>query len=164
MTPVAWEYGSAHRTLPELRTHLQSVGICRPPNTAGAAPPMHLEPATGVPAAGEGAGAAVGPTLVLGAFLASGVVPDWGEGYSRRQIIDVWIRAKATDSWRGPAVAAAIEREVAPPPYAARHEWTMGGLLVIESRLWRPLQPVGSDAQGWTWTMGLYIETYREAS
>lgn len=161
---VAWEYGTAHRTLPELRNHLVSVGICRAPNTAGPEPPMHLEPATGVPAAGEGSGNAVGPTLVLGAFLVSGLAPGFGEGFSRRQIVDIWVRAKATDSWRGPAVAAAIEREFAPPDFGYRDQWVMGGLMVIQSRLWRPLQPVGSDAQGWTWTLGVYIETYREAA
>jgi hypothetical protein len=125
---------------------------------------MHLEPALGVPAAGEGSGVSVGSTLVLGAFLTSGIVPSFGEGFSRRQIVDVWIRAKATDSWRGPAVSAAIEREFAPVELGYRDDWQMGALRVIQSRLWRPLQPVGSDAQGWTWTLGLYIETYREAS
>lgn len=161
--PPAWEHGTTHRTLPDLRAHLESVGICRPPNTPGAAPPMHLEPAGGVPAAGEGSGNAVGPTLVLGAFLAVSLGPTtWGDGYSDRQIVDLWIRAKASDSWRGPAVGSAIVEQLAPAPYGARLNWQMADTRVIESRVWRPLQPVGSDAQGWTWTLGLHFETYRE--
>lgn len=157
-----WEQGTAHRTLPQLRAHLVDRGIARRPNTPGAAPPMFLEPAGGVPAAGEGSGVAVGPDLVLGAFLVGGIVPGWGDAYSRRQIVDVWIRAAPDGSWRGPAVGSAIEAEFAPAEMGARTNWTMGDLPVIESRLWRPLQPIGSDAQGWTWTLGLYVETYRE--
>lgn len=157
-----WEHGTSHRTLPAVRDHLIGAGICRKPNVAGTAPPMHLEPSGGVPAAGEGTGAAVGPTLVFGLFMTSMLGPSaWADGYSDRQIVDVWIRALPGDSWRGPAAASAIAKQFAPAPYAARHDWQMADASVIESRIWRPFQPIGSGPQGWTWTFGLYLETYR---
>lgn len=126
-----------------MRTHLISEGIVRKPTTAGALPPLWLEPLQGVPAPGEtmprGGATEVGATVVAAAFLGSSEAPGPYESSWRKPTVDVWIRA--ADALSGRVLEEAITGAL-----IDRREWMMGPLLVIESQVWRGLQPLPQGA------------------
>jgi hypothetical protein len=140
--------------LTHLRDHLIAEGLVRRPSVAGAAPPMWLEPRDGVPAPGEGENATeIGPTTVVGAYLTGGIPPRPYMAMLRRDTVDVWLRSQ-----RAPLnfqLEVAIRTAV-----IDRRDWTMAGLQVVESLMWRPLQRLESGPQGYTHIFSLIFETY----
>lgn len=145
--------------LPALRDHLATEGIVREPRTAGAVPPLWLDPRRGAPAPGEGSAPETDAEVVLAAFLTGGVPPEFGEGYSRRDVVDLHIRT--TRAPRAKQLEEQLVAELAPAPYGARFAWDLAGLFVIESRMWRALQPLTHDEQSYTFVVAFLIETYR---
>lgn len=143
--------------LDALLAHLAGQGIVRRPDTAGAAPPLWREPAGGAPAPGERKGTGNDATTVVSAYVSGEIPRAPGQGYSDRLTVDLRIRTK--DPRVGPDLSRAIADELAPPPYGVRHDWTMGGLHLIESRQWRGLGRLGSDpAQGFDFVVAYLFE------
>jgi hypothetical protein len=144
--------------LPALRAHLVAQDIVREPRVGGTAAPLWLEPRRGTRAPGEGAGVEAGDP-VAAAYLSGGIPTAFGEGQTRRDTVDFQLRTS-----KAPMAKALEERlslELAPFPYGARFAWDMAGLFVLESRMWRALQPLGADEQGFTFVVSFLFETYR---
>lgn len=140
--------------LTSMRTFLTGLTLARSPSVPGAAPPLWLEPLEGVPAPGEGdAGTTVGPTLVLGAFIAGGIASRPYESFWRRDHVDLWFRGKkATDCLSAePAIRAAL---------VDKRNWAMSSLTIIDSGEWRPMQPLERDEQGFTYVAAYWFETF----
>lgn len=137
--------------------HLSGAGVVRAPETAGAEPPLWRAPAGGAPAPGEPKGTGNDPTTILSAYYDGDLPPGPGEGYSSRRTVTLRIRTKDPRVVAG--LVAAIDAELAPPPYGVRYDWTMGDQPLIESRRWRALGLVGVDqAQGHDYTLGYLFE------
>lgn len=138
--------------LEHFRDHLVSAGVVRIPRVAGTVPPLWLEPRDGAPAPGDKTGTEDSST-VLSAFLTGGLASRPYESFMRTDIVDVWVRAT-----QAPAVfdletglrAAIIDKRA----------WDMAGLTVIESLQWRPLQRLGSDAQGFTFVCAFTFQIF----
>ena len=152
---------TAARLLTALRAELVASGVVRDPRTPGALPPMWLSPRSGTPAPGEGAGSETGPTAVLAAFRSGGIPPAAARGHSRRTTVDVVMRV--TQAPIAEDLDAQLRAVLAPAPLAARYAWAMGGLQVIESRVWRELGPLGFDEQAFSFVASFLFETYAPA-
>jgi hypothetical protein len=151
----------ASELLTEFRAHLISKSIVRDPRTAGSEPVMWIEPRDGVPAPGEMEGTENSDEAVLGVFRSGGFPPTWIEQrYVQRPTIDVVLRtrtAKIRDE-----IGQAIEEEILGSGGGGeiKMEWQMGAMTVIQSSLWRALQPLGSDQDGFTATVSFLFELY----
>ncbi len=143
--------------LDALRNHLIGQGIVRKPAVAGAAPPLWLEPDEGAPAPGEGTTATeINAGAVLAAFLTGGIAPERYETFIRRDTVDIWIRTRTAPIAFD--LDARVRREL-----ADRRNWNMGGMRVIESSQFRPLQRLASDrAQGGTRIVSYLFATYSD--
>lgn len=141
-----------------LRTHLVSNDVVRRPSVAGDEPPMWLEPRKGVPAPGEkgegGSDVEVGADAVLGLFLSGGIPQaPMTDRFIRQQNIDVWIRTSTAPR------ATEIENEIR-DQVVGKFNWNMGGLTVIQSGIWKELQPIELSEQAFTYVLGLGFELY----
>jgi hypothetical protein len=130
--------------LGNFRDYLVAQGVVRKPSVGGAAPPLWLEPQEGVPAPGEaypgGSATQTGATVVLGAFRTGGMGIGPYESTWRIPTVDLRIRASTAPlvtSTEAAITALIIDKR----------EWMMGALLVIDSELWRPLQPLSITNQ-----------------
>jgi hypothetical protein len=141
--------------LDALRDELIAAGLARKPSIAGATPPLWLEPRDGVPAPGEGDNpAAVGDPLVLAAFLTGGIPRQAYAKMLRRDIVDIWLRARTFPDIT--TAEAAITAQL-----IDKRNWTMGtSLKIIECEQWRPLQPLERDEHGFTFTVSYWFESY----
>lgn len=139
--------------LPEfVRDYLVAQLLVRKPSSATpVAPPMWLEPRNGTPAPGEGATATeTDASLVLGAWQQPGIAPFPYELFFRNVNLDV--RLRTTD----PHLAKAKERQLR-TALCDKRNWLMGNgggegtgdIRVIESLVFRELQFLGSDEQGY---------------
>src|SRR5687767_10852594 len=85
-----------NEVLTAVRDDLDAAGIIRKPRTAGALPPMHVEPRGGAVAPGDRPAPEDDPDLVVTLTLGG----ELGEGpldrYRRRVVIDVRYRSKST--------------------------------------------------------------------
>jgi hypothetical protein len=143
--------------LGNLRTYLIAQGVCRKPSVAGASPPMWLEPQQGVPAPGEqypgGDPTGIGATVVLGAFRTGGFATGPYESAWRIPTVDIRIRASRADYVTATEVAIT-------PLLIDKREWMMGALNVIESQMWRALQPITIDAQSFDYVVSYSFQLY----
>jgi hypothetical protein len=139
--------------LDHLRDHLISESIVRSPRTAGAAPPLWLEPREGIPAPGEGSGSEVGADAVLGAYFTGGIASQPWESFIREDTIDLWLRTRTAP------IAFTLWQQLREELIDKRN-WNMAGLTIIESREWRPLQPLYRDAQAFTFVASIVFERY----
>ena len=144
------------RLLDALKAHLISQGIVRDPRTAGSLPPFWRQPRDGVPAPGEvpsnGTATEAGDP-VAAAFISGGFPVGRFESAWRRPTVEIRIRASkapAGEDLGEQIIAAVIDRT----------NWTMGGRQIIEAQMWRPLAPVGSDAQGFDYLLAVAFEIY----
>jgi hypothetical protein len=141
------------RLLTAIRDELIAHNIVRKPSVPGPLPPMWLEPTLGEPAPGEGNNPVeIGEDLVLAAYLTNGFAQP---AYStlRKPIVDIRIRSAKDKAYLAEDVELAIT-----PRLRDRRDWTMGGLYVVESEQWRPLQRLGSDTQGYTHVVSYWFE------
>lgn len=136
--------------LGNLRDYLVAQGVARKPSVAGAAPPMWLEPEQGVPAPGEpypgGSATQTGATVVLGAFRTGGFPVGAFESPWRLPTVDLRIRASS-------ALLVTSTEAAITPLIIDKREWMMGALLVVESEMWRPLQPLEITPQAFTFVV-----------
>jgi hypothetical protein len=143
--------------LTALRDHLIAQAIVRKPSVAGSAPPLWLEPSLGTPAPGEGNNPdETGEELVLGAFLTGGFSPAPYYSFIRKPIVDIRIRAGKDKAYLAEQIELAMTKVI-----IDRRDWTMGGLYVVESEQWRPLQRLGSDEQGSEHVVAYWFELLR---
>lgn len=135
--------------LPDLlsnaRAYLIAEGIVRSPRVAGPLPVAWIEPEDGAVAPGDKLGDENHDEAVLSIFRSGGVGLEWIEQrWHRKDTIDVVIRTASNGRAQR---ATTIEEELR---YAflgsgegdLKMNWTMGALTVIQSQLWRPLQPL----------------------
>ena len=141
--------------LDHYRAHLINQGIVRDPGVAGALPPAWRHPRDGTPAPGEGTGTQIGPTAVVGLMHAGGIPTPRFESERRRDIVDVVIRTTTAPAAVG--LAAEIRRVT-----IDRWNWAMGGITVVESLEFRPLQPLLPQTQFYTFIWGALFEYYAE--
>jgi hypothetical protein len=139
--------------LTELRAHLVGEDIVRVPRTPGPRPPLFLEPRRGVPAPGEGKDPERGVDAVIGAWISGGIPPRPYESWQRRQIVD--LRLRTAEGGRAHELDAAIRAVL-----IDRRAWTMGTLRVLESQLWRELQPLGAGEQGFEHVVAYVFQLY----
>lgn len=107
--------------------------------------PLWVEPLDGVPAPGEGDLAVERDAdLVVGLFQATGIATERYESFFRVDSVIVWLRARKA------YIAQEFEFKLQQALHDKR-KWQMGSLSIIESLLFRPLQPISRDpAQGYT--------------
>lgn len=130
--------------LDNLRQFLISQGIVRDPRDGtqqGILPPLWLAPRLGVPAPGQTEGlqaVETDPKLVAAAIPATDIPPARYEGWLRYNHVQFVFRA------RTPPPALSLENSIR-AAINDKRGWTMGSVSVIESLLFRGLQPLGSD-------------------
>jgi hypothetical protein len=136
--------------LTALSDYLVAQAVVRKPSVAGALPPLWLEPQQGVPAPGElypgGSATQTGADVVLGAFRTGGFTQAPYESPWRIPTIDLRIRARTAP------LVTSTERAIT-PLIIDKREWMMGALLVIDSEMWRPLQPLEITPQAFTFVV-----------
>jgi hypothetical protein len=146
--------------LQAINDYLIAQAIVRDPRTPGAQPPLWVDPPDnqGVPAPGEAPShnaTEVGPDVVVGLFTAPGVPTGRHNGFRRIDGVDFWIRVRDADL-RDP-----IEKALR----AALHDkrgWVMGGLYVAESLIYRELDRLPGDPQGFTYILGYTFQTFTQ--
>lgn len=141
-----------------LRAYLMSQSMVRDPRdatTQATLPPMFLAPRMGTPAPGETEGLAPvevcplppnGPGLVVSAAKATGIPAAAYEGFIRRDGVELVVRSKDAQP------AYYFENQVR-GAINDKRGWNMAGLPVIESLLFRDLQPVAQDNIAFTFTL-----------
>lgn len=101
--------------LSAIRQELVNAGLVRRPGTAGAAPPMVLEPVEGAPAPGELDGVENDATLIVTLRLSGDLAEGPLDTYRRRTVVDVVYRSKTTAGLqRARTLDAAIRRRLVP--------------------------------------------------
>lgn len=131
----------------EFRNYLVGTGLVRHYTTVGAAPPLYVEPANGVPSPED-----TGVSLVLAAFRYGGPVASAYESFLRRDIIQIDFRASTTAKPSAVIDVWALESKLR-EAIADKRAWQMGALTITESLEWRSLQRVSSDLQGHNYNM-----------
>lgn len=149
--------------LTSIRDYLAEKNLGRDPRVAGPAPPVWREPRDGAVAPGEMEGDENDDDLVISIYKTGGVPLDvFEEAVKRQDSVDFFIRSRtaalALDYEPGLTLGF-VRDEAAPVP---RTNWNMAGLQVIESKLWRPLQPIDRGEQGYTYVVSYLFETYRD--
>ena len=140
--------------LTPLRDYLVAQEVVRVPRVAGDEPPLWLEPRDGVPAPGEGQNETEGgPDVVLGAFRVTGIAPRRHEGFIRIDAVDFWLRS------RTPQLAQQTH-DLLRDALNDKRGWIMAGLRIEESLMFRDLQRLSSDANGWTYTTEFTFERW----
>lgn len=143
--------------LPNLREFLADAGIARAPSAAAADDvyPLWLDPRAGVPAPGEKSGVEDDPDVVLGAFVVSGIPrAPYDATHLRTDAVDIWIRARLAP------FAYDVDDRLR-LVLSDKRAYTLGTLTILESLLFRPLQRLGSDANGYTFTTQYTFERPR---
>lgn len=146
--------------LPELRSYLITQNLVRDPrsSTPTDKPPFWLEPRFGVPAPGElppdsQEPVQVGADAVLGAWITNGVPPAPLNAGRRLDIVDVRYRTRTAP------IAHTLEEQLRAALLDKRN-WVMGALTIIETLIYRELQPLGSDKQSYDWVQSFTFERY----
>jgi hypothetical protein len=134
----------------------RAPGDADPDGPAGDLYPVFLEPREGTPAPGEPKGKENNERAIVGLILTGGMRTGTLEKFRRKVVFDFWIRAMP------PQLPQQIGDRLRLLLHDKRN-WDMAGLTVIESMLWRPLQPVGHGPQGYSYTMGFLFELYAES-
>jgi hypothetical protein len=130
-----------------LREFLILHGIARKPSVAGGGHPLWLDPRDGVPAPGEGTHAVeIDNDVVLGAFQVSGFPrAPYDATHLRTDAVDIWIRSRI-------APLAYDVEEALQDVLSDKRQYMLGALIILESRIFRGLQRLGSDENGFIFT------------
>lgn len=140
--------------LSNLRDYLVTAGVVRKPSVAGAAPPLWLEPQLGTPAAGEGNNATEVGDPVLAAFLTGGFAPGPYEGWQRKPIVDIRFRGKSPQTIQSTELAVT-------KVLIDKRDFMLATQYVLECEQWRALQRLGSDEQGFEFSVAYVFELMR---
>lgn len=149
-----------------LRDFLVAEGLMRRPDQVGPGARPWLPPVWRMPDEG-----AIGPGdmadqgkpdaqrddgLVVSLMFAPGIPSPVGGEDMRTDGVDIVMRGRAV------APIADLERAVRDrllgDDPGGRTDWVMGGLYVIQSRQWRPFQPISSGAGVYTFSVGYIFE------
>jgi hypothetical protein len=141
--------------LNELRAYLIAQGIGRDPRVAGSLPPIWRQPRDGVPAPGQGSGAEVGATAVVGLFVNGGYPSAPMEGFLERRSVDIRLRTSHAQIGEQIGVALAVALD-------DRRYYLAGALRVHESLMERPLQLLASDAHSFDYVTSYVFLVRRE--
>lgn len=141
--------------LDNLRQYLINQGVVRAPRVAGPLPPMWIAPRFGCPAPGQTDGlnapTEVGNDLVVAIVPTTDIPPARYEGWLRRNHVQFIIRARIAP------LALSFENTVR-ANINDRRGWMMASVPIIESLIFRGLQPLGSDNLGYTFTCEYQFE------
>jgi hypothetical protein len=150
-----------------LRQHLIDQGIVRAPNVPGPGarpwlPPAWKHPDNGPVGPGDAADQGLPDSnrddgLVVSLMHAPGVPPEAGNEERRQDGVDVWMRGVSV-----PAIAALeaeIRAELVGRLPGGHVDWMMGALYVVQSREWKPFQPVSTEPGVFTFNVGYLFET-----
>ena len=118
--------------------------------------PIFIEPREGAPAPGERKGTENNAKAILSLVYTGGIVTGPYNKFRRKETFDFWVRS--TD----PQLAKLIDDRLRLLLHDQRG-WNMDGLEVIESLSWRPMQPVGSGPQGYSYTLSYIFELYADS-
>lgn len=150
-----------------LRAHLIGQGIVRAPDVPGPGarpwlPPVWRHPDDGPVGPGDALeqgkpGAAQDDGTVVSLMLAPGIPPAPGEEERRIDGVDIVTRGRAVSPLADLDVV--IRHELVGLLPGGRVDWVMGGLYVIQSRQWRPWQPLSTEPGIFTFTVGYTFET-----
>lgn len=147
--------------LTAIRDYMVTKDLGRDPRVAGDAYPVWREPRDGAIAPGEKLGDENDDDLVISIYKTGGVPSGYFEdAVWRRDTVDFFLRARTAalvfdfETLLRPAF---VRDDAAPVP---RTNWNMAGLMVIESSLWRPLQPIERGEAGYTYVVSFIFETY----
>ena len=155
--------------LDNVRAHLASVGLVRAPDTNGAgarpwAPPCWKHPADGPVAPGDAAeqekpAANVDDGLVVSLLHAQGVPPGVSDAERKIEGVDIVYRGVAVPAiFTLDALIRAQLHGTTDP--GGRSDWMMGSLYVVQSKLYRPIAPLGSTGAGvFSFMSGYLIES-----
>lgn len=149
--------------LTAIRDYLATENLGRDPRVAGSTHPIWREPRDGAIAPGEKNGDENDNDLVISIYLTGGVPQGYFEdAVWRKDSVDFFLRSRtaALAFEYEPALTLAFVRDDSAP--VPRTNWNMAGLQVIESSLWRPLQPIDRGEQGYTYVVSYLFETYRD--
>jgi hypothetical protein len=130
--------------LDNLRAYLISQGLVRDPRDGsqqGVLPPLWIAPRLGVPAPGQTEGINTVESdakLVVAINPATDIPPARYEGWLRYNHVQFVFRG------RTPQPVLSLENSIR-AAINDKRGWTMGNVAVIESLLFRGLQPLGSD-------------------
>ncbi len=140
----------------QVRAHLVALGLVRLPDVPGDEPPVWLHPEGGAIAPGDKSGAQDDANLVLSVIRPTGMASRPMEAWLRRDIVEVWLRARMAP------LAMEFEpalREVFVGDPGPRREWDMGALRVHSSQEWTALQAVpGIAGPGHTFRVSYVID------
>lgn len=118
--------------------------------------PVFIEPREGPPAPGEKKGTENNKAALLSLIYTGGIPTGPHEAFHRKETYDFWVRSTS------PQLAKQIDNRLWELLQDQR-DWDMEGLHVIESLQWRPLQPVGSGPQGYSYTVSYIFELYADS-
>jgi hypothetical protein len=118
--------------------------------------PLMIQPREGAPAPGELKGNENSDRAVVSMFYTGGVETGPYNKFRRKEVFDFWMRT------RDPQDAKLIDDRIRVLLHDKRG-WNMDGLEVIESLRWRPMQPVGSGPNGYSYTSGYIFELYADS-
>lgn len=153
------------RVLTQARAELISAGVVRDPRVAGDVdglpPPAWIEPRGGSPDPGDKTGDEDSTEAVVSIFRSGGFPPTFVEQrYHRQDTLDFVIATRTAT--KRDEIAEAMENVFlgSGDNDEIKMNWQMGSLTVIQSRLWRALQPLGSDEDGFRAVISFFFETY----
>jgi hypothetical protein len=147
--------------LPNMRAYLTTLGLVKTPGVVGDAPPMWLDPSKGVPYPGQTKDLGPNeshPTLVLGAYPATGIPSRPFEGFYRQKGVSIYIRGS-----KSPFVQKIYERGLLPALHDVR-DISMNGLLVNQSMCSRDLARVGADENGYVYACEFMMDMFSPES
>ena len=155
--------------LDAVRSHLATVGLVRAPDTNGSGarpwpPPCWKHPADGPVAPGDALeqgrpAAALDDGLVVTLLHAQGIPPGISDAERKIEGVDIIFRGTAV-----PAIFTldALIREQLHGTLdpGGRSDWMLGSLYVVQSKLYRPISPLGSTGSGvFSFMSGYLIES-----
>lgn len=144
--------------LDSVRDELIAQGVGRDPRVAGLLPPIWRHPRGGAPAPGSKQGTENNAEAMISLFHTGGVPgPRKDQGTIETVVFDVWLRTK---KWPRSRVLYKQILAVFVTGSGSKLDWQMGTLRVVESLLWRPLQPIGANDDAFTFTCGFMLQLY----
>jgi hypothetical protein len=135
------------RLLTAVRNELVTANLVRRPATAGALPPMHVEPSGGPPAPGEREVPERDDELVVTLRLSGELSEPPFNAYRRRAVLDVLYRSKGTAGLKAGRLldAAVRDRVVKRADYGMGYTLDLGGpaaTLVLQANVFGGIGPV----------------------
>jgi hypothetical protein len=150
--------------LPNLRAFLVEAGVARVPRDAGSLPPCWLDPKRNIPYPGQTEG--LGPNegtvvdtkhgiggLVIAIYPETGIPSIPHEGFYVRSAVAIWYRSQLS-----PEIQAA-HRTMRGLIHDVRN-YSLNGLQVNQSLIFRELQRIGSDGEGYTYNSEYMFELW----